>query len=80
MAEPIPSLVLRIDGATEPIAGELRQPDGPPRSFHGWLELVGLIENWRAEQRELAQGFAGRGEAGPSAADEAGGAAARPRR
>lgn len=37
-------LILRLDRAVEPIAGEITDETGSPRSFVGWVELVAVIE------------------------------------
>ena len=44
------SLVLRLSGSTEDIHGEARTGEGEPRRFSSWIEMVGLIEVWQAEQ------------------------------
>jgi hypothetical protein len=44
------SLVLRLYGSAEDFYGEARQGEGEPRGFSSWIEMVGLIEAWQAEQ------------------------------
>lgn len=44
------SLVLRIASPAEPIQGDVVSGEVGPRHFGSWMELVALIERWRAEQ------------------------------
>jgi hypothetical protein len=44
------SLVLRLYGSPEGFYGEARTGEGEPRGFSSWIEMVGLIEGWQAEQ------------------------------
>lgn len=56
MYDPDRSLVLRIPDPGEPLAGEARCGHDRPRAFSTWMEMVAVIEQWRADQtraREL---------------------------
>ena len=44
------SLVLRLYGSAEDFHGEAQTGEGEPRGFSSWIEMVGLIEGWQAEQ------------------------------
>jgi hypothetical protein len=44
------SLVLRLYGSGEDFCGEARTGEGEPRAFSSWIEMVGLIEGWQAEE------------------------------
>ena len=44
------SLVLRLYGSAEDFHGEARTGEGEPLGFSSWIEMVGLIEAWQAEQ------------------------------
>ena len=44
------SLVLRLYGSAEDFYGEARTGEGEPRGFSSWIEMVGLIEGWQAEE------------------------------
>ena len=35
---------LIVETDSEPIRGELRGPDGGTRRFHGWIELISVLE------------------------------------
>jgi hypothetical protein len=37
-------LVIEIDPASDPICGVIRRGTEPVRRFHGWLELVAVLE------------------------------------
>lgn len=50
VAETDQSLVLRLYGSAEDFSGEARTGEGEPRTFSSWIEMVGLIEGWQAEQ------------------------------
>ncbi len=41
---PAHRVVLDLDGGPGPIAGSVRDVDGVPRRFVGWLELCALLE------------------------------------
>jgi hypothetical protein len=38
------------------IAGELRSADGATRPFAGWIELLAVLEEWRASEAGAAPG------------------------
>ena len=42
--------MLRLYGSAEDFHGEARTGEGEPRGFSSWIEMVGLIEGWQAEQ------------------------------
>ena len=48
--DPDRSLVLRLYASAEDFYGEARTGEGEPRAFSSWIEMVGLIEAWQAEQ------------------------------
>jgi len=47
--DPDRSLVLRLHGSADDIQGEARIGKEPSRRFTSWIEMVALIERWRAE-------------------------------
>lgn len=52
-----PGAVIELWLSTERrVGGVLRQPDHPPRSFEGLLELMSLVEEWYAEHTARPDG------------------------
>ncbi len=48
---------LVIERGSEPISGTLTGPDGHPRGFNGWIELVEAIELVRIAQIRAHNGL-----------------------
>jgi hypothetical protein len=50
-AHAVTELTIEVTLGPDPVTGHLCAPDGPPRRFAGYLELVSLIEQLRHESQ-----------------------------
>jgi len=46
--EPLVEVRIQIDPVSEPINGVVRDQDGARRDFHGWLQLMAVVEAARS--------------------------------